>query len=437
MDNQNAPEVKRSLFTPPKDFDKIVSSSAPKLSLPPKEPMNEPLGVKKSVAVKQTINEDIHISTTQHEMHIDELLTRMIQMGASDLHLTANMPPLTRIHGDITPIEGYPVLTGERLDNLLNEIISPADQAKFGQYHELDFAYAIPELSRFRVNVLKQRKQTGAVIRAIPNVIKSTEELGLPEHLNELAMLPRGLVLVTGPTGSGKSTTLAAIIDRANRTRKDHIITIEDPIEFAHENKNCIITQREIGIDTYSFPNALKAALREDPDIILVGEMRDLETIQTAITAAETGHLVFGTLHTQSAAETISRVIDVFPDSSKEQVRQQLGSTVQGIICQTLVKTTDGKRAAAIEYMKGIPSIRNLIRKNQTAQIKGYIEMGQKHGMQTLDQNLIELVKAKRVKLDVAAEKAVDIEEFYRHFGDETALSKIRRVEDEMGGRSH
>lgn len=489
--NGNTGGAKKSLFTPPKDFENLTTPKAPRTPAPSlrtglptarpiipersskgdsgeptivnptlrqpgiRQPENNgvkqpapslavrpsqapvttpPVVAKKSSATRPTIEEDVYVSVTPHAaIHIDELLTHMISIGASDLHLTAKMPPMTRIHGDITPIEGYPVFTGYQLDELLQKIITPENQAKFDQSHELDFAYSIPNLSRFRVNVLKQRQQTGAVIRAIPNEIKSTEELGLPENLNELAMLPRGLVLVTGPTGSGKSTTLAAIIDKANRVRKDHIITIEDPIEFAHENKNCIVTQRELGIDTNSFPSALKAALREDPDIILVGEMRDLETIQTAITAAETGHLVFGTLHTQSAAETISRIVDVFPDSSKEQVRQQLGSTIQGIICQTLVKTVDGKRAAAIEYMKGIPSIRNLIRKNSTAQIKGYIEMGSKHGMKTLDQDLIRLVDEKKVKLDIAAEKAVDIEEFYRHFGDEEKLNRIRREEDEIG----
>jgi twitching motility protein PilT len=389
---------------------------------------------KESIAARQTVvNEIFSTESSGDELVLDDLLRAMINAGSSDLHLSAKLPPMLRINGDMTKLEGYSALTGSQINTLMNTIMTERHIVSYEKTHELDFAYAISGLSRFRVNVLKQRGQTGSVIRAIPNVIKSTEELGLPEDLNKLAYLPRGLVLVTGPTGSGKSTTLAAIIDRANRMRHDHIITIEDPVEFVHEHQNCVITQREIGVDTESFPNALKAALREDPDIILVGEMRDLETISTAITAAETGHLVFGTLHTQSAAETISRIVDVFPDSSKDQVRQQLGATIQGIVCQTLVKTTDGKRAAAIEFMKGIPSIRNLIRKNKIADIRNYIETGSKDGMRTLDQDLERLVKANRVKVDVAAEKAVDIEEFYKKFGSADDLALRRRREDEAG----
>ena len=351
-------------------------------------------------------------------------------MGASDLHLTAKTKPMIRVNGDITPIDSYPVLTSGQIQELMYAVMNATQKAAFEKTHEMDFAHAIPGRSRFRVNVLRQRQQTGSVIRAIPNVIKPIEALGLSEELNKFAYLPRGLVLVTGPTGSGKSTTLAAIIDRANRARQANIITIEDPIEFAHENKNSIISQREIGVDTDSFGEALKHALRQDPDIILVGEMRDLETIQTAITAAETGHLVFGTLHTQSAAETISRIIDVFPEGSKAQVQQQLGSTIQGIVCQSLVKNRDGKRVAALEIMKGTSGIRNLIRKNQIAQIRTYIETGSKDGMQTMDQHLEELVKAGKVKIDIAAEKAHDLDDFYAKFGTEEDIKAIRRSED-------
>lgn len=387
---------------------------------------------RESIAAKQTMVSDIFSTeSSSDELNLDDLLRLTIKLGASDLHLSAKLPPMIRVNGDLTRIEGYAALNGRQIDALLNAIISDKHRLQYDKTHELDFAYSISGLSRFRVNVLKQQGQAGSVIRAIPNEIKSAEQLGLPAELNKLAHLPRGLVLVTGPTGSGKSTTLAAIIDRANRMRHDHIITIEDPIEFVHQHQNCIVTQREVGVDTDSFPNALKASLREDPDIIMVGEMRDLETIQTAITAAETGHLVFGTLHTQSAAETISRVVDVFPDSSKEQVRQQLGSTIQGIVCQTLVKTVDGKRAAAIEYMKGLPSIRNLIRKGNIDQIKTYIETGSKDGMRTLDQDLDRLVRSGKVKIDVAADKAADIEEFYRKFGTPEDIARIRRKEDE------
>lgn len=367
----------------------------------------------------------------QEEFTIDDLLNDMLDREASDLHLSAKLPPMVRVHGDMTPMTEYPTLTGNQIDTLMYAIMSENQRNQFEKHHELDFAYAIPGRSRFRVNVLRQRQQTGAVIRAIPNIIKSTEALGLPTDIEKFAFLPRGLVLVTGPTGSGKSTTLAAIIDKANRERKANIITIEDPIEFSHENKSSVVSQREIGTDTDSFSEALKHALRQDPDIILVGEMRDLETIQTAITAAETGHLVFGTLHTQSAPETISRIIDVFPEGAKDQVRQQLGATVQGIICQTLVKTKDGKRAAALEVMKGLPSIRNLIRKSQIEQIKTYIETGTKHGMITLDQSLENLVREGRVKIDDAAEKSSDPEEFYKKFGTEEDVRAIRRKEEE------
>lgn len=384
-----------------------------------------------SLAQTHTVGDEISdVVTSEGDFTIDDLLNDMLDRGASDLHLSAKLQPVIRVNGDMTPMVEYPVLSGNQIDTLMYAIMSESQRNQFEKHHELDFAYAIPGRSRFRVNVLRQRQQTGSVIRAIPNIIKSTEALGLPEELNKFAFYPRGLVLVTGPTGSGKSTTLAAIIDKANRARQANIITIEDPIEFSHENKNSVISQREIGTDTDSFAEALKHALRQDPDIILVGEMRDLETISTAITAAETGHLVFGTLHTQSAAETISRIIDVFPDGAKEQVRQQLGSTIQAIVCQTLVKTRDGGRAAALEIMKGIPSIKNLVRKNQIAQIRTYIETGSKEGMRTLDQSLEELVKTGRVKLDVAAEKAQDIDDFYGKFGNEEELRAIRRRED-------
>lgn len=371
------------------------------------------------------------------DLTLDELLLKLLEAGSSDLHLTAGSPPMMRKNGDIQPIVGYSALSSGQIQRMLFAIMSPEQQTTYQKDHDLDLAYSIPNKSRFRVNVLQQRGKVGSVIRVIPNEIKSLEQLGMPSGLAEFANLPRGLVLVTGPTGSGKSTTLAAIIDAANRNRKDHILTIEDPIEFVHENRNCIITQREIGADTASFPEALKRALREDPDIILVGEMRDPETISIAITAAETGHLVFGTLHTQSAAETMSRIIDSFPDGGKEQVRAQLASTIQGIVCQTLVKTIDGRgRVAAMEVLKGEPSVRALIRKGAESQIRSALETGKAKGMQTLDMSLMELTKKDKIAVDEAANRSTNPEEFYRQLGGDGEVARIRRRQQNLGGYS-
>ncbi len=371
------------------------------------------------------------------EITLDELLIKMLNVGGSDLHLASGMPPLIRIRGDLEQVPGYQPLSSRQIQEMLFAIMSEDKQAGFLREHEMDLAHSIPGRSRFRVNVSQARGQFRCVIRVIPNEIKSLAQLGMPEGLAEFAKLPRGLVLVTGPTGSGKSTTLAAIIDAANRTRRDHILTIEDPIEFVHENKESLITQREIGEDTKSFPEALKRALRQDPDIILVGEMRDPETISIAITAAETGHLVFGTLHTQSAAETMSRIIDSFPDGSKEQVRAQLAATIQGIVCQTLLKTLDGKgRVAAMEILKGEPSIRALIRKGNEQQIRSALETGRAKGMQTLDQSLTDLVKADKIAVDEGASRSTNPEQFYEQLGGEVAVTKIRRRQQELGGQS-
>lgn len=372
------------------------------------------------------------------EITIDELLLRLLESGSSDLHLTANMPPMVRKNGDIEPIPGFQPLTSGLIQRMVFSIMTAEQQTTYQQTKDLDLAYSIPGKSRFRVNVLQQRGKVGSVIRVIPNEIKSLAQLGMPESLAEFAHLPRGLVLITGPTGSGKSTTLAAIIDAANRDRKDHILTIEDPIEFVHENKNCIVTQREVTVDTASFAEGLRRALREDPDIILVGEMRDPETISIAITAAETGHLVFGTLHTQSAAETMSRIIDSFPEGGKEQVRAQLASTIQGIVCQTLVKTLDGKgRVAAMEILKGEPSIRALIRKGQPEQIRSALETGKNKGMQTLDMNLQDLVKADRIAIDEAASRSTNADEFYRQLGGSAEVDKIRRRQQALGSSGY
>lgn len=376
-------------------------------------------------------------ANTASELTLDELLLKLLDNGSSDLHLSAGSPPMMRKNGDIQPIIGYNSLSSAQIQRMLFSIMSPEQQTVYMRDHDLDLAYSIPNKSRFRVNVLQQRGKAGSVIRVIPNEIKSLEQLGMPSGLADFAHLPRGLVLVTGPTGSGKSTTLAAIIDAANRTRKDHILTIEDPIEFVHENRNCIITQREIGADTASFPEALKRALREDPDIILVGELRDPETIAIAITAAETGHLVFGTLHTQSASETMSRIIDSFPDGGKEQVRAQLASTIQGIVCQTLVKTIDGRgRVAAMEVLKGEPSVRALIRKGAESQIRSALETGKAKGMQTLDMSLMDLVKVDKIGVDEAANRSTNADEFYRQLGGDGEVARIRRRQQNLGGYS-
>jgi len=374
-------------------------------------------------------------SNIASELTLDELLIKLIDNGSSDLHLSANMPPMMRKNGDVQAIPGYQALSSAQIQRMMFSIMSPEQQTTYQREKDLDLAYSIPNKSRFRVNVLQQRGKVGSVIRVIPNDIKSLAQLGMPSSLAEFSNLPRGLVLVTGPTGSGKSTTLAAIIDAANIARADHILTIEDPIEFVHENKNCIITQREVGVDTKSFSEGLRRALREDPDIILVGEMRDPETIAIAITAAETGHLVFGTLHTQSASETMSRIIDSFPEGSKPQVRAQLAATLQGIVCQTLIKTLDGRgRVAAMEILKGEPSIRALIRKGAESQIRSALETNKAKGMQTMDMSLTDLTKADKISIDEAALRSTNPEEFFRALGGPAEVERIRRRQQNLGG---
>src|SRR3982075_2185844 len=306
---------------------------------------------------------------------IDELLEQMVSLGASDLHVTVGTPPAFRVRGQIARAEGYEPFTADDTRALLYRILSSEQQKNFELKRQLDFAYAMPGVARFRVNVYYQRESVGAAFRLIPQEIKSLEELNLPHIMHSLSEYPRGLVLVTGPTGSGKSTTLAAVIDEINRTRSDHILTIEDPIEFVHRHKRCIVNQREIGPDAVSFSEALRAALRQDPDVILLGEMRDLETISTALTAAETGHLVFGTLHTQSAPSTIDRIIDVFPAEPQGQVRVQLSVALQGIMTQQLLPTADGSgRVVATEVLIPNPAVRNLIREGKTHQIYSVLQ---------------------------------------------------------------
>jgi len=352
------------------------------------------------------------------EFGIDELLRMLLDREGSDLHITVGSPPGLRIRGDIVPISPARPLTPKDTQDMILAMLSEEQRRKFDAELELDFAYSLPGLSRFRANVFLQRSSMGAVFRRIPISIPTIEELGLPKVCNFLAERPRGLVLVTGPTGSGKSTTLAAMIDHINATRPVHIVTMEDPIEFIHRNKKAYVNQREIGSDTRSFASALKRVLRQDPDVILVGEMRDLETISAAITAAETGHLVFGTLHTTGGPETIDRVIDVFPPHQQQQIRMQLSTTLEGVLSQVLLRTADGtKRVMAMEIMLGIPSISNLIREGKTHQMPTIIYGSQSIGMQTLDQDLKRLLQAGLVTYEEAISKAKDPRELAKLVG--------------------
>jgi twitching motility protein PilT len=327
-------------------------------------------------------------------LSVDTLLERVVQSGASDLHITVGTKPAMRVHGHIELLEEFPTLEPDNLRDLVYRITTTEQQKRLELDRQLDFAYGLRGLARFRVNSYYQRESLAAAFRVIPTDIRSLEELGLPSSLHELTSKPRGLVLVTGPTGSGKSTTLASLIDEINRTRTDHIITIEDPIEFLHTHKRCIVNQREVGTDATGFADALRGALRQDPDVILLGEMRDLETITTALTAAETGHLVFATLHTQSAPSTIDRVIDVFPAAQQDQVRMQLANSLQGIVTQTLLPTASGTgRVAGLEILFLDDAIRNLIRQGKIEQVYSYMQTGTRRGMQTMEQSLAHLVE--------------------------------------------
>ncbi len=344
-------------------------------------------------------------------MDITELLAFSVQHDASDLHLSTGTPPSIRVDGDVRKLN-IPAFDAKDVNALVYDIMNDRQRKEYEENLEVDFSFEVPNLARFRVNAFNQNRGPAAVFRTIPSKILSLDDLGCPEIFREISDTPRGLVLVTGPTGSGKSTTLAAMVDYINKNKHDHILTIEDPIEFVHENQKCLINQREVHRDTLSFSAALRSALREDPDVILVGEMRDLETIRLAMTAAETGHLVFGTLHTTSAPKTIDRIIDVFPGEEKSMVRSMLSESLRAVISQTLIKKVGGGRVAAHEIMIGVPAIRNLIREDKIAQMYSAIQTGMQHGMQTMDQCLQNLVNRGMITKQDAMEKAADKNQF-------------------------
>jgi twitching motility protein PilT len=364
------------------------------------------------------------MSTTKQQMDtaqdvpILELLEIVLERGASDLHITSGSSPTIRMHGSLQRLDQYPRLQPDQLQRMIYSILTQKQRERLEQNLELDMSYSLPGKARFRVNVYFQRDALGAAFRLIPFEIKSVDELALPSQVEGLARLPRGLVLVTGPTGSGKSTTLAALVDVVNRERDVHIMTVEDPIEFLHKHKRALINQREVGHDTHSFAEALKHVLRQDPDVILVGEMRDLETIQTALTAAETGHLVFATLHTQDAPQTIDRIIDVFPPFQQQQVRVQLAVTLQGVVTQQLLPTSDGRgRIVGAEVLIATPAVRNLVREAKIHQIYSTMQAGGRYGMQTMDQHLVALVRAGKITYETAAAQSHDVDELKNMLG--------------------
>ncbi len=352
--------------------------------------------------------------TTQKDMRIEILLEEVVKKKASDLHLQVGLTPMLRVDGSLTPVSGAPVLTEEQVESLIFAILDDEQKQILLKDKEFDFSFAFGDLGRFRVNAFHERGNLAAALRLIPNEILTTEQLGLPKVVQKFAEYPRGLVLVTGPTGSGKSTTLAALVNKINNERSTHIVTIEDPIEFTHKSKKAVIVQREVHYDTYSFSAALRSSLRQDPDVVLIGEMRDLETIAAAITIAETGHLVFATLHTNSAAQSVDRMIDVFPPHQQPQIRAQLSNILMGICAQRLVPTIGGGRVAAAEILVATPAVRNIIREGKSHQLDAVIQTGAEHGMQSMDKTLVSLIHAGNITYDEARNFAVDLEELDR-----------------------
>src|SRR3989454_5337495 len=363
-----------------------------------------------------------------------DLLSQVLDRDASDLHLTAGLPPVLRIHGELRALPQYPKLTPEQVTQMVLSILTQRQRERLEQDRELDTSYSLPGQARFRVNVYYQRDAMGAAFRLIPFAIRTIEELGLPSHVAGLSRLPRGLVVVTGPTGAGKSTSLAAMINVINTERACHIMTVEDPIEYLHQHNVAMINQREIVSDTHSFAEALRHVLRQDPDVILVGEMRDLETIQTTLTAAETGHLVFATLHTQDAPQTIDRIIDAFPTAQQQQVRVQLSTTLQGVVTQQLIPTADGRgRVVAAEIMIATPAIRNMIREAKVHQVYSAMQAGGRFGMRTMDQALALLVKNNQVTYQLAQERCHDLEELARLVGSADHGAMVTSMSDGNG----
>jgi len=356
---------------------------------------------------------------------LKDLLDLMVKRGASDLHLTVGTQPQLRVDGKLTKVDGYDIMTPEETKKLAYSIMNEKQRQRFEEKSELDLSFGIEQLSRFRANVFVQRGNVAMALRQIPFKIKSFDELGVPKVVIELANLPRGLILICGPTGSGKSTTLAALVDKINRERHDHIITVEDPIEYLHRHQSCLVNQREVGADTQTFASALKYALREDPDVVLIGEMRDLETIEAALTISETGHLAFATLHTNSAAEAITRIVDVFPSNQQEQVRVTLSFVLQAVVCQQLMPKIGGGRTLAIEVMVCTPAVRALVRDDKIHQIYSLIQAGQKYGMKTMNQSLAELYLARRITQGDALARCSNQQEFADLVGRKMELAAV------------
>ncbi|WP_308116532.1 type IV pilus twitching motility protein PilT [Leifsonia poae] len=396
---------------PPAPAQRLVPEGRRAADVPVQPPAEHPMAPRPPETIDETLSPVEREALAKADPQLVAALREVVYQRASDLHVTVGAPPMVRIDGALTPAGSTEPWGTQRIADALTSLLTPRQLETFQRELELDFAFTISANSRFRVNLYQQRGSVGAAFRLIPTEIKQLRELGVPESIGGFSQLPRGLVLVTGPTGSGKSTTLAAMIDLVNSTRADHIVTVEDPIEFMHVHKKAIVNQREVGHDTHSFNNALKHVLRQDPDVILIGELRDLETISVALTAAETGHLVFATLHTQDAPQTIDRVIDVFPPHQQDQVRAQLAATLQGVVCQTLVKRASGRgRVVATEVLMMTPAIANLIREGKTYQIASMMQAGRDSGMHTMDQHLADLVNNGTITRRAALEKAHDTE---------------------------